>query len=214
MSALVDLHVHSWASPCSTLTPLTVGEEARARGLDGVAVVDHERLPDPEFVADVRRFGVRVYAGAEVATADGDLLVFGLAELPRPGRSGPETARWVWERGGAVVAAHPFRRSRLAASALLQLPGIVLEERNGRCREPENRLARLTRLELGCAAAGGSDAHDAGEVGMAATRFEFLPQDERELVRLLRAGRCASWSPAQAPDPAQTVPFTTLPLAV
>jgi len=212
MSALVDLHIHSWASPCSSLTPGVIGREALVRGLDGVAVVDHERLPDAQFLTELRRFGLRVYAGAEVATRDGDLLVFGLPTLPGPDLTGPETALWAWERGGAVVLAHPFRRDRPATPELMELPGILVEERNGRCADEENRQAQLACVRRGCATTGGSDAHGPGEVGRAATRFEFLPVDERDLARLLRAGRCAAWSPAHPlVRPASPSP---LPLAV
>jgi len=212
MYALVDLHVHSWASPCSRLTPGVVGREAVARGLGGIAVVDHDRFPDPGFLVAVRHFGIRVYAGVEIATRDGDLLACGISDLPETGLFGMEVAGWVWEQGGAAVVAHPFRLSRPASQELLAHPTVVIEERNGRCNDHENHLAWLSRLSRGSAGAGGSDAHEPGEVGRVATVFPSLPADERELVHWLRAGRCTAWSPhVLSRESADLSPF---PLAV
>ena len=44
MSFKIDLHVHTSYSPCSTLSVRTIEAVARKRGLDGIAITDHNTL--------------------------------------------------------------------------------------------------------------------------------------------------------------------------
>ena len=46
MILTLDLHVHSAASHDGRLTPTQIIAAARAAGLDGVAICDHDTFPD------------------------------------------------------------------------------------------------------------------------------------------------------------------------
>ena len=44
MSLTIDLHVHTSYSPCSNLSLRTIETVARKRGLDGIAITDHNTI--------------------------------------------------------------------------------------------------------------------------------------------------------------------------
>lgn len=198
MSALVDLHVHSIASPCSTLTAEEIARDVQESGVDAVAVVDHGRFPEPSFIAALHRLGVPAFVGLEITCIHGDVLVYGVSDIPPEGLGGPEVAHWVWERGGMAVAAHPFRRLRPAGARLLDHPLLAVEVLNGRCTPDENERSLEFADRFGRTKTGGSDAHARGEVGSAATRFERLPESSLDLASILRTRSAAPWSPVLA----------------
>lgn len=68
-----DLHIHTCLSPCGSLemSPKVIVETALARGLDAIAVTDHNStLQCPEIQALGKEAGLMVYAGAEVTTRE------------------------------------------------------------------------------------------------------------------------------------------------
>ena len=75
----MDLHVHSTASDGS-LTPERVVERARAAGLAGIALTDHDTLAGvPAAMAAGERVGLRVVGGCEFSSAApwGEMHVLG-----------------------------------------------------------------------------------------------------------------------------------------
>lgn len=69
----VDLHLHTCLSPCGSLemSPLQIVETALERGLDAIAVTDHNStLQCPEIRALGKEYGLVVFAGAEVTTRE------------------------------------------------------------------------------------------------------------------------------------------------
>ena len=67
----VDLHLHTCLSPCGSLemSPQRIVETALERGLDAIAVTDHNStLQCPEIQALGEERGLMVFAGAEVTT--------------------------------------------------------------------------------------------------------------------------------------------------
>ena len=69
----VDLHLHTCLSPCGSLemSPQRIVETALERGLDAIAVTDHNStLQCPEIQALGEERGLMVFAGAEVTTRE------------------------------------------------------------------------------------------------------------------------------------------------
>ena len=68
-----DLHIHTCLSPCGSLemSPTVIVETALARGLDIIAVTDHNStLQCPEIQKLGAEAGLTVFAGAEVCTRE------------------------------------------------------------------------------------------------------------------------------------------------
>lgn len=68
-----DLHIHTCLSPCGSLemSPSAIVEMALARGLDAIAITDHNStLQCPEVQKLGAEAGLTVFAGAEVTTLE------------------------------------------------------------------------------------------------------------------------------------------------
>ena len=164
MEIKLDLHVHSERSPDGVMTLEEIVALARAKGLDGAAVCDHDlALPDPP-----RFDGFLLVPGIEVSTQFGHLLglfVTGPVETKDFFRA----VDIIHSQGGLAVLAHPFQRSRdgaRLAPAVPYLDGIeVWNSRAGRKLRDANKLARSFAQVCRLAPFGGSDAHCPQEVG-------------------------------------------------
>ena len=179
---------------------------AREAGLDGVCVTDHDRFLDADEARRVSEaHGLLVLPGSEVTTDEGHLLVFGLTGYVFGMHKTSFLESLVRKAGGAIVAAHPYRRSyradaprgseryrRIVRSAGHNpLYGVAdaVEILNGRGSQGENEFAYDLSVELGMNGVASSDAHRTGDVGTFATEFQRPIRDLDDLVTELRAGR-------------------------
>lgn len=193
-----DLHIHeSKHSKDSRLDLEQIVLEAKAFGLDGIAITDHDVLglrEQARFLSALH--DLMIFVGVEVSTTLGDILVFGVDELPPSkgvNRLDPQILiDYVNERGGATIAAHPFRdNGRGLGEAVFKLSGLTaIEGYNGRTSSNHNAQAVEAASKLGMPVTGGSDAHKPGEVGAYATQVETAVHTERDLIRALKLGQC------------------------
>ena len=203
---LIDLHCHTFPlSNDSFLSPDELIERAKAVGLDGVCVTEHDLLWEPPKVRELaKRHNFLVIPGVEADTEDGHILVFGLDRYVPGKRRLAELAQLVAKAGGVMVAPHPYRRlapllhmdddfltmalERAAITPAFQYV-CALEAVNGRATQDENLFSWQLCARLGLPAVAGSDAHDANDIGTCATRFQRPIADVQDLVRELKAGR-------------------------
>jgi predicted metal-dependent phosphoesterase TrpH len=162
-----------------------VAERCHQLGLSPVFLTDHDTLGG---AVELRAAGVRVVAGEEVLTTEGELI--GLF-LERPIRSGltPEaTALEIKQQGGLVYLEHPydsFRRhlSEASIEAIAELIDIV-EVFNARSDEQANRRAEDLCEILGAAAGAGSDAHTLKGIGAVYVEMENFEGAQDFLIKL------------------------------
>jgi len=198
---VIDLHTHSFpASPCSSVSAEDLIREAKMLGLDGICLTDHNYLWDRRVIEDLRqKHGFLVLGGNEITTDQGDVLVFGLDKDIQGIIGLKDLRREVYEAGGFMIAAHPFRGFLMFGVSKL---GLTLEEAkertifqyvdalevmNGKVTDEENRFASDVAAGLGFPETGGSDAHGSGEVGYCATVFQKKISDEKDLIEALHA---------------------------
>lgn len=188
---LIDLHCHtSTYSPCSGLTPEQLIAAAKAAGLQGVCLTEHDRLWPEEAI---RRLAAQhdflVLRGIEISTELGHVLVYGL-RAPRRDMFLAQRLRHYVEKDGAVMfLAHPARHSHapVAAEVLACLFHSV-EVINGGDGPSASGVAQALSQGLSLPGIGGSDAHAAADLGSGATRFLRPVTCEAELVAALKAG--------------------------
>lgn len=195
----IDLHVHTRGSDGRS-SPDTIVERAIMAGLDGIAITDHHkvRTPDGDAVAELgRKCGLRVFRGCEYSSASGHMLLFGVDDALVSGLGRYADPRTVVERvsaaGGAVVVSHPFRPSKWAFyEKVADLRGVAAwEGYNGQCgymAPTANDEAMKLAREKGRRTTGGSDTHDAKDIGLASTVFPEEFDTDRGLVRALKRG--------------------------
>jgi predicted metal-dependent phosphoesterase TrpH len=192
----IDLHNHTHHSSDGTLPPRRLLELAAARGLDCLAVTDHDTLAGGLECAALaeRDPGLpRVIPGQEVSTREGELVGLFLTRQVPAGLALMEAAERIHAQGGLVYLPHPFdtiRRGTVLPSHLARasLAADIIEVRNGRMlRESFNAQAEALARRLDKPRGAGSDAHFAGEVGRAFVEIGELPTRET-LADLLKEG--------------------------
>ncbi len=208
----IDLHVHTvLGSADSSLEPGMLAAAMRRRGLDGVLLTEHDRIvTSAEVEAVCRQTPGLVLAATEWSTDLGHILVLGLDRRPPGFYRAAELRDCVLERGGFMIAAHPFRyvlqpwhfrheplpaeRRELSIEDAAALPLFrhvdAIESLNGNTTDEENRLAQAVAERLGLPQTGGSDAHAPATLGSCLTVLEHAPACIDDLIALLRAGRC------------------------
>ncbi len=199
----IDLHVHSLHSPDgrSTVDELVAG--AVARGLDGLALTDHNTVAGHARLAELarQRPELSLISGVEVSASEGHLLAYGVPEPPPPHRPVDATITWVADHGGVAVLAHPFRRVHGVGRAVARSAAVpALETVNAHNRPSANDRARTLAVARALGATGGSDAHQAREVGGAWTEFPEGATSPGELIEALRRGRTVAGGDALEPS--------------
>ena len=192
VNMLIDLHVHSTHSACSSLTPMDIISKARSKGLDGVCITDHDTTEIAAHISEgFQPDGLLVLVGMEYATPQGDFLVFGHIESIPQELEARELLAMVKELGGAAVGAHPYRGWRPTDTSIFEesLCSLV-EVENGRNNRVEDELAATLAHKLGLISVSGSDAHSVSELGACPTRFTIPIKNRDDLVRALNQGCC------------------------
>lgn len=186
-----DLHTHTFYSPDSITSPERLVGECRRRGIDCLAVTEHNTIKGALAVREIASF--QVIVGEEVRSAQGEILGLFLTEEVPPGLSPEETVQRIIEQGGLVGIPHPFDRFRgaLEYEAMRQLAAHIhfIEAFNARTTFPgDNGRALRYAQGNGLPVTAGSDAHSPWEVGRA--YVEMSPFDgPQSFLAALRTGR-------------------------
>ncbi len=204
---LIDLHTHSYPKSDDSFAGVDdLIDRAKALGLDGICLTDHDEFWTQDAVRTLsRRHDFLVLPGSEVNTDAGHILVFGLDRYVF-GLHKPHFLRRAVDRcQGVMVAAHPYRRRFLAAPGREPRARAEMLERavadaffplcdaiegvNGRGLPSENDFSRELGAALNLKCTGGSDAHRLEQLGTVATRFERPIRGLADLIREIKAGR-------------------------
>lgn len=190
----VDLHLHD--NKYSTDSHISIEEivrEAKRKGLDGIALTNHE---NPDVVKEidelVEKYDFVIFPGVEYLTKDGDIVAFGIDKLPEEQMSAQEFIEYVDKFGGTCTAAHPYRtNNRGLEDKLYTVKGLTaIEGYNGSTSDYHNGLAVKAGKELGVQVIGSSDAHVVEKVGVYATLLPYKVKNVKELIEALKTNRC------------------------
>lgn len=189
---LFDLHIHTTLSSCSQLTVEDAIARAKACGLDGICITDHNTMGVRHFLSEgIQANGLCVIFGMEYCTAQGDFLLFGPFETLQPHLPADVLLNIVDQSGGVAVAAHPFRKGRSIDRRIIDEGRCcAIESLNGRNTPSENLAVEQWRQHFDLAECGGSDAHSLEEVATFATRFGGPVRTRSDLIHLLKNQSC------------------------
>ncbi|WP_458209081.1 PHP domain-containing protein [Haladaptatus sp. NG-SE-30] len=174
----VELHCHSALSHDGRDPVDLILEQAKAVGLDAIAITDHDKIEASLEAAELApEYGLVGIPGMEVTTRDGHVLGLGVQERVPPGLSFGETLDRIREQGGVAVVPHPFQKSRSGVAANIDRGELTkadaIEVYNSRLLTGRgNRRAKSFARRHQIPMTAGSDAHISEMVGQAVTRID------------------------------------------
>lgn len=182
----LDLHVHTEYSRDAFCPIARMVEAARARGLNGMAITDHNTVGGHSEAKKFSKRGFLIIPGLEVTSADCHVVGLGVSKPIPKFLPAKETVKRIKEQGGVAIAAHPF--------ALGRKPGLIykakfdaIEVLNSRALFLSNPLARRFAERHKIPMVAGSDAHHPDEVGLAYTNVDCKPRVDA-VLKQIRAG--------------------------
>ena len=194
MAFNIDLHCHSFFSGDGVSSPEENIAAARARGLHGFALTDHNTSDGCRYLLDKGLMredgqsvdGFLIIPGVEVSTDEGHLLCVGTKLPYLKGKPAREVCEIIHEHGGLAIPAHAYDlfRAGIRYETLETLPIDALEVFNAattlrRYNEHAFKYAQLRGLPMTAA----SDAHHCAALG---TAYTILSTDDFSVKGILK----------------------------
>jgi hypothetical protein len=194
-----DLHVHSFLGD-GVLWPWDLAIEARRRGLDAIAITNHNQVVAARlgrFIA--KRMGTPlVLVGEEITAPDYHLIGVGIDQAVGGNRMATGAIMDVHSQGGAAIAAHPTRRFWPAydAAAMRELDGAEVAHPltySQGSKDLREFFAMLWLARGRAAAVGSSDYHAFASLGVCRTYVFAREWTEAAVIEALRQGRTVAF---------------------
>ncbi len=187
---IADLHVHTTFSKDSLITPKDLVYYSKKRGLNAVAITDHDQLDGAYRIAKETDF--LVIPGMEVSSAEGHIVALNVKELIPKGFSAVETVERIHKAGGVAVACNPFVRFKGCLRERVCESFDAVEVVNARAQPYKDsvRKAQETAERLKLSRVAGTDAHYGPQIGYGYTVIEAAEPTVEAIARAIVEGRC------------------------
>lgn len=211
----VDFHVHAQPGD-GALLPWDLAREARRRGLDAIAITNHNQMSGIRHTRPLDTpFGVLLLPGEEVTTPDVHIAAIGLDHAVDWRGTIPEIAAAIHAQGGVAIAAHPAEDQRApwtdeafrAVDGVEAAHPIMFSGRRARA-QMASAYAQAVVAHPGIAAIGSSDEHTAEPVGFCRTYVFTRAVTQDGILDAVRRGRTVACDAnGTAHGPAELVPL-------
>jgi len=181
----LDLHVHTNRSNDAVTSPKQLATICRDRGLDGLAITDHNVL-----AVDSSK-EVVFLPGIEISTRDGHIIGLGLSEAVPRGLSADETIQRIKELQGVSIIPHPYDllRSSVRPHNLAVRPdAIEVINSSSFLHSLTWKRARKFAEKQNYPMTAGSDSHIPETIGRAYTEVESPSKDTASVLAALKSG--------------------------
>jgi predicted metal-dependent phosphoesterase TrpH len=196
MQIRADLHVHTTYSKDSLITPKDLVYYSKKRGLNAVAVTDHNQLEGALKIAEETDF--LVIPGMEISSSDGHIVALNVQELIPQGFSAAETVERIHRAGGVAIACHPYvyfkgcLRENVCATfdaiEVINARAFPFKKSVQKAEEAANRL-KLSRVA-------GTDAHYGPQIGYGYTVIEAAEPSVDAIAKAIINGDCEPFGQA------------------
>jgi len=185
----IDLHVHTQHSYDGLITPEELIHYAKKRGLDGVAITDHDTIEGALKI--MRRTNFLIIPGIEVSSLNGHVVGLNVCEVIPKGLSVEETIDKIHDAGGIAVACHPatFFKRNLGKHVNAKFDAVEVINASAFPFKYSVKRSREFAQSLGVAQVAGSDAHYSPEIGYAYTIVDAEPK-VTSIIEFLTKGFC------------------------
>ncbi len=187
----LDLHTHTLYSHDSILKLDDFIEACVRRGINCVAVTDHNEIDGAKRLQKMAPF--KVIVGEEIRTRDGEISGLFLKERIPPNLSAHETIRRIRQQKGMVYIPHPFAsgvfmrlRKPVLDTVIDQVDLIEGWNSRGLLRSDDVKAQNYARRH-GKPYAAGSDAHSRFEIGSAYVEMKDF-KTRKEMLRNIEQG--------------------------
>ena len=193
-----DFHVHAFLGD-GGVAPWELAREAARRGLDVIAVTNHNQLFAARIAARYGS-GAMVIVGQEVTAPQFHMIAAGIDHVVDWRLSASDAVRAIHGQGGVAIAAHPvpqsWRSDDPAAPVLLdgsETAHSAAVRSNSARRELANFFRSAAAGNSSLAPIGSSDFHFGGALGMCRTYLFVDAVSEAAVLEAIRAGRTVSY---------------------
>jgi hypothetical protein len=172
----IDLHVHSHYSYDSLIHPEELVYYAKKKGLDGVAITDHDRLDSAHAIAKETDFFI--IPGMEITSKHGHIVALNVQEPVPKGLTADETIDRIHIAGGIAVACHPVTifKGSLGKHTSPRFDAIEVINSTAVPFRRSVKLAQKLANRYGKPQVAGTDAHYGPQIGYAYTVVDAEPQ--------------------------------------
>lgn len=188
----IDFHTHSHYSDDCIFSPETIIKSALKKGLDGIAITDHNTIAGwPAAITAAKKLGAVLILGEEIKIKKngrtvGEVLGYFLTQKINPkGKSVEQIIEEIRKQGGLAIIAHPFNWVR-PFKELEKYKNLAdgVESFNSRTQSKKINKKNLEfsqRNNLPMTA--GSDCHSPFEAGLAYVEADAkTPEEFKELI--------------------------------
>jgi len=172
----IDLHCHSYYSKDSICSPESLLYWAKKRGLDGIALTDHNSTKGwKRAQKKAEELKIFLIPGEEIKIKEngkfiGEILAYFIKEEINPkGKTGEEIIKEIHNQGGIAIIAHPYHRKKPFKEInkyIKIVDGIEAFNSRGQSKKG-NEMAILLAEENNLPMTAGSDCHTMWEIGNA-----------------------------------------------
>lgn len=195
MQLRIDIHVHTHYSHDSLITPEELVFYAKKRGLDGVAITDHDRVDGALKIVKETTF--LIIPGVEISSSNGHIIALNVQEDIPQRLSANETVEKIHEVGGIAVACHPvtFFKGSLGKHVDSKFDAVEVINSSAFPFSYSVKHGERIASRLGIARVAGSDAHYGPEIGYAYT-FVNADLEVDEIIKAISKGSCLPFGSA------------------
>jgi predicted metal-dependent phosphoesterase TrpH len=182
----IDMHVHTVGSPDAHTKTEDLPTIIRSKGLDGVAVTEHNNLNLLKFP------DVLIIPGIEVSSRDGHVVGLGVAEKIPSRLPADETIQRIHEQGGIAIIPHPYDPvCECVKIGQLTVRPDAVETVNADALSfhVSNWLARRDAVKFKLPQVGGSDSHIPQTIGDAYTVIDSAGRELNDILAAIKGGK-------------------------
>jgi putative hydrolase of the HAD superfamily len=195
---IIDIHVYAASghgTPESSASALEMIKEAQDKKLDGIALIQKNRVWRPEELESLNAASPGenfcILTGQEIESPVGPLLIFGVNEDLADTQSYLETLRRVHSKNGSVILVCASTKDGFTrkvnedyVTVFSSFDGVEILNETLPAEEMREGLEAHRKLNF-CALAG-SRAHRKEDVGCYATKFRHVIRTDRDLIRAIK----------------------------